>query len=181
MSLQEETTKLTDEEKFKVIEFYKQNPELWATNKGFTKTQKLLKKEELCDEFDGKFKIESLEKIFHGMRTSFLREIKIYRDGNLPKKPRKFYESMLFLKEDPVVKRSVFTSEERETLITFYQDNPALWNHGMLEYRDRNIRRALIQKVLVEEFDEKFTEEDIKKEWNSLLTGLAMRKSAGAR
>ena len=46
-SSQEETTKLTDEEKFKLIEFYKQNPELRATNKGITKTQKLLKKEEL--------------------------------------------------------------------------------------------------------------------------------------
>ena len=49
-----------------------------------------------------------------------------------------------------------FTSEERGTLITFYQTNPALRDHGMIEYRDRNIRRALIQK-LCEEFDEKCT------------------------
>ena len=32
----------------------------------------------------------------------------------------------------------------------------------MIEYRDRNISRALIQK-LYEQFDEKFTEDDIKK------------------
>ena len=105
MSSQEEATKLTDDEKFELIEFYKLNLELWATNRGTTKTQKLLKKEELCDEFDGKFKIEALEKIFHGLRASCLREKKKYKDGNLPKKQWKFYESMLFLKEDPVVKR----------------------------------------------------------------------------
>ena len=70
---------------------------------------------------------------------------------------------MLFLKEEQVVRRAVFSMEEREILITFCQNNPALWNHGMVEYRDRNIRRSLIQK-LVGQFDEKFTEEDIKKE-----------------
>ena len=31
MSLQEEHNKLTDEEKFKLIEFCKENCELWAT------------------------------------------------------------------------------------------------------------------------------------------------------
>ena len=68
-------------------------------------------------------------------------------------------------------------SSGKKVLINFYQDNPALWNHGMLEYRDRNVRRALIQK-LVEEFDEKFTEEDIKKEWNSLLTHYKREKQS---
>ena len=55
-----------------------------------------------------------------------------------------------------------FTSEERKTLITFYQINPALWNHRMIEYIYRDIPRALIQK-LCEELDEKFTEYIIKK------------------
>ena len=39
----------------------------------------------------------------------------------------------------------------------------------VFEYRDRDIRRALFLK-LCDELDGKFTEEDIKKEWNSLLT-----------
>ena len=138
-------------------------------NQGTSRSQKSLKKDELLNEFEGKFQIESLEKAFHGLRASFLREFKKYKKGNLPKKPWKFYKSMLFLKEEQVMRRALFSMEEREILITFYQNNPAFWNHGMVEYRDRNIRRSLIQK-LVEQFDEKFTEEDIKKEWNSLLT-----------
>ena len=39
----------------------------------------------------------------------------------------------------------------------------------MIEYKDQNIRRTLIQK-LREEFSKKFTEYDIKKEGNVLLT-----------
>ena len=70
---------------------------------------------------------------------------------------------MLFLKNEPKTNKVAFTSEKQETRITFYQTNPALWNYGMIEYIDRNVRRALIQK-LCEEFDKKFTEDDIKKE-----------------
>ena len=44
MSLLEEHNKLTDEEKLKLIEFYKENSELWVTE-GITRTQKALKKE----------------------------------------------------------------------------------------------------------------------------------------
>ena len=146
-------------------------------NQGISRSQKSLKKDELLKELEGKFQIELLEKVFHGLRTSFLREFKKYKEGNLPKKPWKFYKSMLFFKEEQVVRRAVFSMEEREILITFYQNNPALWNHGMVEYRDRNIRRSLIQK-LVEQFDEKFTEEDIKKEWNSLLTHYKREKQS---
>lgn len=177
--------KLSDDEKFQLIDFYKDNEELWVTNQGVTRTQRLLKKEELVEEFGGNFKIEVLEKVFHGMRASFLREHKKHQEGNVPKKPWKFYEKMLFLKEGQTTK-VVFDDEERETLITFFNNNPALWNHGLQEYRDRNIRRASIQK-LVEEFDEKFIEEDIKREWNSLLTRYKrekksemMSKSSGA-
>ena len=100
------------------------------------------------EEFDKKFSIEILEKAFHALRTSFLREHKKYRkEGKLLNKGWKFYESMLFLKNESKTSKVAFTSEERKTLITFYQINPALWNHGMTEYRDRNIRRALIQKL----------------------------------
>ena len=54
-------------------------------------------------------------------------------------------------------------------MITVYEANPALWNHGIVEHRDRNLRRALLQKLALE-FDEKFSEEEIKKEWNTLST-----------
>ena len=37
-------------------------------------------------------------------------------------------------------------------MITFYQNNPTLSNHGMLEYRNRNIWCSLIEK-LCKEFD----------------------------
>ena len=58
--------------------------------------------------------------------------------------------------------RKYTRAKDRDILIKFYQINPALWNHRMIEYRDRNIRRALIQK-LREEFAQKSTENGIKK------------------
>ena len=86
------------------------------------------------EEFDTKFSIEILEKACHALRARFLREHKKYQEeGKLPHKGWKFYESMLFLK------KVALTSEERETLIKFYQKNPALWNHGMMDHRDRII------------------------------------------
>ena len=88
-----------------------------------------------------------------------------------------FYESMLFLKNEPKINKVAFTNEECETLITFYQTNPALWNHGMIEYRDPNIQRGLIQK-LCEEFNKKFTKDDIKNEWNVLLTRYRRQRQA---
>ena len=101
MSSQEEHNKLTDEEKFKLIEFYKENSELWFTQ-GITRSQKALKKEELVEEFDRKFSIKILKKYFHALRASFLREHKKYqKEGKLLNKGCKFYESMLFLKNEP--------------------------------------------------------------------------------
>ena len=58
MASQEENAKLTDVEKLKLIHFYRENPDLWVTNQGVSRTKKLLKKEELVKKFDGKFSIE---------------------------------------------------------------------------------------------------------------------------
>ena len=100
MSSQEESNKLSDDEKFKLTEFYRDNNELWVTNQGITRSQRTLKKEKLVKDFEKKFAVEILEKVFHGFRASFLGEHKSYqKDGKLPEKPWKFYESMLFLKE----------------------------------------------------------------------------------
>ena len=171
MSSQEEHNKLTNEEKFKLIEFYKENSESWVTQ-GITRNQKVLKKEELAEEFDRKFSIEILEKALHALKASFLREHKKYqKEGQLPNKGWKYHESMLFMKKEPKTNKVAFTSEERETLIASYQTNPGLWKHGMIDYRDPNIRRALIQRFF-EEFAEKFTEDDITKEWNVFFNTL---------
>ena len=43
MSSQEEHNKLTDKEKLKLIEFHKENSELWVIQ-GITRSQKTLKK-----------------------------------------------------------------------------------------------------------------------------------------
>ena len=161
MSSQEEHNKLTDEEKFKLIEFYKENSKLWVAQ-GIKASQKALKKVELEEEFDTKFSIGILEKGFHALKASFLWEHKKdQKEGKLTNKGWKFYESILFLKNEPKTSKVAFTSEERETIITFYQIKPALQKHGMIEYRDQNIRRTSIQK-LREEFSKKFTEYDIK-------------------
>ena len=64
--------------------------------------------------------MEVLEKAFHALRASFLREHKKYqKEGQLPHKGWKFYESILFLKNEPKTSKVAFTSDERETLITF--------------------------------------------------------------
>ena len=126
MSSQEERNKLTDEEKFKLIQFYTENNELWVTQ-GITRSQKVLKQEELAEEFDRKFSIEILENALHALRANFLREHKKYqKEGQLPNKGWKFYESMLFMKNKPKTNKVAFTSEERETLTTFYQKNPSV-------------------------------------------------------
>ena len=99
MSSQEEHNKLTDEEKLKLIEFYEENSELWVTQ-GITRSQKALKKEELVEEFDRKFLIEILEKAFHAVRASFLRDHKKYqKEEKLPNKGWKFYESVFFFEK----------------------------------------------------------------------------------
>ena len=101
MYQQEECNKVTDEEKFKLIQFYKENSKLWVTQ-GITRSQKALKKENLVAEFNKKFSIEILEKAFHALTASFLREQEKYqKEGKLPNKGQKFYENVLFLKNMP--------------------------------------------------------------------------------
>ena len=95
------TQKVNCRKKFKSIEFHKENSELWVTQ-AITRSRKTLKKEELVVGFDGKFSVEILEKAFHTLRASFLREHKKYqKEEKLPNKGWKFYESMPFLKNEP--------------------------------------------------------------------------------
>ena len=62
---------------------------------GDNKKPKSAEKRELMEEFDRKFSIEILEKAFHALRASFLREHKEYqKEGKLPNKSWKFYKSI---------------------------------------------------------------------------------------
>ncbi len=70
---------------------------------------------------------------------------------------------------EKVEKKVNFELEEKEMLINFFNSNPSLWKHHFTEYRDRNLRDALYEK-LVELFDGKFLKEDIKREWHNLQT-----------
>ena len=51
-----------------------------------------------------------------------------------------------------------------------------MWNHNTTEYRDRNLRDSLLEK-LVDEFDNKFKKEDIKQEWRSLQVSYKREKA----
>lgn len=57
MSQQKESNKLSDDEKFELIEFYKDNKELWVTNQEITRSQRALK-EELAEDFENNFSTE---------------------------------------------------------------------------------------------------------------------------
>ena len=81
----------------------------YGLHRGITRSQKALKKKELVEEFDRKFSIEILEKAFRALRASFLREHKRYqKKGKLPNKDWKFYESMLFLKNEPKTSEKLY-------------------------------------------------------------------------
>lgn len=73
------------------------NRELWSL--GYSRSVENLKKERLFELFEGKYSIEMLEKVFHTLRTCFLKEFKKYKEGMIPKKCWKFYTAMSFLKE----------------------------------------------------------------------------------
>ena len=77
MSSQEEHNKLTDEEKFKLIGFYKKTVNYGLHTQGITRSQKALKKEELVEEFDRKFSIEILKNAFHASRGNFPPRLKL--------------------------------------------------------------------------------------------------------
>ena len=50
----------------------------------------------------GDFSIETLEEVFHTLKTNIQREYNRYeKDEKIPNKPWKFYDNMLFLKAEP--------------------------------------------------------------------------------
>lgn len=168
----ETEVKLSDEEKKILINFYKENPALWNSNDPHykNKVQRSLIKVKLVTLFAEKYTEDVLEKTFHSLRTSMLREVKKLDNGIIPKRTWKFFDEMEFLKGDLNKKKTVqFEIDEIERLIDFYRENAALWNHHLVEYRDRNLREALLNKLL-DEFKGKFTTADVKQQWHNLLT-----------
>ena len=164
--------KLSDEEKRNLILFYKENPILWDSNDKYykNKIQRSLTKVKLASLFDDKYTEEVLEKTFHSLRTSMLREVKKFSTGVVPKNKWKFFDEMEFIRADLNKKKAVvFEIDEVEHLIDFYRENDPLWNHNLVEYRDRNFREALLNK-LVGEFEGKFTVQEIKQQWHNLTT-----------
>ena len=68
-----------------------------------------------------------------------------------------------------------FDTEEKEMLISFFSSNSPLWNHHLEDYRDRDLRESLLGK-LVEQFEGKFSKDDLKNEWHSLQTAYKREK-----
>ena len=170
--------KLSHEGKTTLINFYIKNNAFWSSEVNFrNKEEKSAVKEDLVSLFDGRFSEDFFDRNFHALGTAFNRESKKYRD-KAPKKKCKFFDKLPLLREEleKAEKKVKLDLEERETLIDFFNSNPALWNHHLPEYRDRNLRESLLEK-LVEKFHVKFNKEDIKREWHNLQTVYKREKS----
>ena len=94
-----EMKRLSDKEKITLIEFYKNNPVLWDNDNPYHKNDKAkepirLKLQEL---FNCPYTVESLEKVFHSLRSSMLREVKRNEGADVPSSKWKFYSHMEFI------------------------------------------------------------------------------------
>ena len=171
----ENNKKLADDEKRKLIEFYKENSLMWDSNNPYYKNKQ--KKEDvkgiLVKLFDNTYTADQLEKCFHSLRSSMLREVKKNAGLDVPSKKWKFYSDLEFIIPDLTKKKTTtsFSNDETEELIEFYRDHPALWNHTLQDYRDRNLRESLMAK-LSKQFADKFTVCEIKACWHNLQTCL---------
>ena len=98
----ETEVKLSDEEKKILINFYKENPALWNSNDPHykNKVQRSLIKVKLVTLFAEKYTEDVLEKTFHSLRTSMLREVKKLDNGIIPKRTWTYFDEMEFLKGD---------------------------------------------------------------------------------
>lgn len=60
-------------------------------------------------------------------------------------------------------KAVIFEIEDTDRLIDFYREIDSLLNHHLVDYRERSLREALLNK-LVDEFEGKFTVQEIKQQ-----------------
>ena len=86
------------------------------------------------EQFDNLYTVEQLEKAFHSLRASFLRELKKQNDhgqsqeSDVPIKKWKFFDDMDFLIQEinREKNKTNFNESELEEVIDFFRDNPAL-------------------------------------------------------
>jgi Alcohol dehydrogenase transcription factor Myb/SANT-like. len=100
--VRKDLAKLNDEEKTRLIAFYKENPALWDSSNPYhkNKEKKEFIKGRLVNLFDDDHTVEHLEKTFHSLRSSMLREVKKNTGSEIPSKKWKFYDEMEFIIAD---------------------------------------------------------------------------------
>ena len=161
-----------------LISFYKDNPTLWnALDQNYrNKAERSAVKKRLGELVNDKYSEDLLEKTFHSLRTTILREHKNIIENENQSSKWKFYKEMeLILVTNTNKKKTEFEADELENLIDFYHQNEPLWKHHLKEYRDRNLREALLSK-LSDQFEGKFTAAEIKQQWHNLLTSYKREK-----
>ena len=89
----ETEVKLSDKGKKILINFYKENPAFWNSNDPHykNKVQRSLMKVKIVTLFAEKYTEDVLEKTFQSLRTSMLREVKMFDNGITPKRTWKFF------------------------------------------------------------------------------------------
>ena len=79
--------KLSEEEKIKLIEFFKNNEALWSSETHFRNNEeKASIKQQLVELYDGKYTENFLDTKFRALRTGFVRELKKYKEKEPKKK-----------------------------------------------------------------------------------------------
>ena len=119
----DESTKLSDTDKKKLIEALKHHPCLWDSTVPQDKQKKLDSSRELAANF--KLSVEELKKVFHSLRTSMVREVKRGLKDKKYVSKWKFYKSLEFLKGEiikgltPVSQQPMWSDSEIETIIEY--------------------------------------------------------------
>ena len=167
---------MTDEEKRILVNFYKENPILWDSiafpRRLKNREEKNALRRKMFEIFGGKYTIEVLERTFHVLRTSMLREVKTADENGmqLSDKKWKFYDDLLFLRD--VLKRgknkrtTQVETEDSKQIIAFYRHNQALLEQSggaNQEYRDELLNQ------LSAELDRKYSIKTIKSHFDSLM------------
>lgn len=86
------------------------------------------------------------------------------------KKQWKFCTALEFMKKDieeDLKEKVEMTDEEKSSLIEFYKNSPQLWDPSLREYRDRDQRRALLEKLSLE-YQNKYHIKTISETWQKL-------------
>ena len=131
---------MTDEDKIKLIEFYKCNPCLWDSTYQGKKKAKAKAKGLLFEQFEGKYSIDCTEKTFRNLQVAMVRELKKHSEGKVPSKKWKFFDYLEFVRSDFNPKKtSQFNYDDTEHEIQFYREHSSLWDHSVHDYRDRNL------------------------------------------